>query len=124
MTQPYLFPGSPALAKFPMRLVIVESPYRADNQTDREENEKYANECLQDCLSRGESPYASHLLLTRVLNDDDAKERAHGMNAGQSWLRVAEAVAVYTDRGISEGMKAGIRSAELHGVPIEYRSLG
>ena len=60
---------------------------------------------------------------SQILNDDDRDERAHGINAGHAWLHLADAVVVYTDHGISAGMEAGIRLAELHGKPVEMRSI-
>lgn len=104
-----------------MRRVVLESPFQGDVQA----NLTYARACLRDCLSRGESPIASHCLLTQegVLNDLDPVERAVGINAGHAWMHVCDAVVVYADRGISKGMEAGIRSASFHGIPVEYRKL-
>jgi hypothetical protein len=104
-----------------MRRVVVESPFAGDIDA----NMKYARACIRDCLMRGESPVASHLLLTQdgILDDTNPIERAVGINAGHAWMHGAHAIVVYTDRGISEGMKAGIRSAEFHRLTIEYRSL-
>lgn len=104
-----------------MRRVIVESPFAGDIAG----NTFYARECVRDCLRRGEAPIASHLLLTQpgILNDDDPNERLLGINAGLAWLAGAQATVVYTDRGISNGMRHGIRAAEAAGVPVEYRSL-
>lgn len=104
-----------------MRHVILESPYAGDVAA----NVDYARACVRDSLLRGEAPLASHLLYTQpgILNDDDRDERAHGINAGHAWLHLADAVVVYTDHGISAGMEAGIRLAELHGKPVEMRSI-
>lgn len=103
-----------------MRLVIVESPYAGDVVA----NVDYARACLADCLRRGEAPLASHLLYTQVLDDDDPDERKAGIAAGLAWGRVADATVVYTDRGISRGMAAGIGRAVADGRPVEYRTLG
>jgi len=105
-----------------MRRVILESPYAGDVEV----NTEYARKCLRDSLARGEAPIASHLLYTQpgVLLDDDVGERQWGIDAGLSWLPVAEATVVYTDRGVSNGMKLGIKRAEDMGVPVEYRSIG
>lgn len=105
-----------------MRRVVLESPFQGDTAA----NLTYARACLRDCLMRGESPIASHCLLTQegVLNDADKFERAAGINAGHAWMHGAHAVVVYTDRGISSGMEAGIRVAAFHGIPVEYRSIG
>lgn len=107
-----------------MRLVIVESPYRG-NVFQRWLNRRYARRCIRDCLLRGESPYASHLLYTQpgVLRDHVAEERKLGMNAGWEWMLKAHAVVIYEDRGISGGMHSAIQLAKTFGVPVEYRSL-
>lgn len=109
------------LAPHQMRRVIVESPYAGDVEA----NLTYARAACLACLKRGESPYASHLILTQVgiLDDLVGIERALGLNAGQAWQFGAHALVVYQDRGISEGMKAAINSAESKGLPIEYRNL-
>lgn len=105
-----------------MRLVIVESPYAGDVKT----NVRYARRCMADCLARNEAPYASHLLYTQpgVLDDDVPGEREAGIQAGFAWRHVAEATVVYTDYGISGGMKYGIKDAEKRGSPVEYRTIG
>lgn len=109
------------LAPRDMRRVILESPFAGDIAA----NEQYARACVRDALLRGEAPLASHLLYTQpgILNDSDSNERAHGINAGHAWMHLADAVVVYIDRGTSSGMSAGIRLAELSGIPIEYRSI-
>jgi len=105
-----------------MKLVILESPYAGDV----ERNLEYLRACLRDSLLRGEAPIASHGLYTQpgVLDDQNPIERSLGIDAGLAWRRVAEKSVVYTDLGISSGMKYGIRAAEEAGVPVEYRSLG
>jgi len=100
-----------------MKRVVIESPYRGDTAT----NERYAECCLIDCLARGEAPFASHLLYTRVLRDCDGRERAVGMIAGWAWYRGADLCAVYQDCGISDGMTRGIEAARANGVPVQYR---
>ena len=89
--------------------VIIESPY---NGTPEEiaENVQYVILAMRDCLKRGEAPFASHLMYTRVpdgnhISDDEP----------------ADKTVVYTDRGISRGMKYGIANAEKAGREIEYR---
>lgn len=108
-----------------MRLVVLESPYGADTDGQIRANIDYARACVRDCLNRGESPIASHLLFTQpnILDDRKSEERALGMKAGWAWVTVADMVVVYTDYGISSGMKDGIEHAQILGVPIEYRTL-
>ncbi|MFY9457510.1 MAG: hypothetical protein WAP23_01080 [Candidatus Spechtbacterales bacterium] len=104
-----------------LRRVIVESPFAGDV----ERNLEYARKCMHDCLMRGEAPFASHLLYTQpyILDDEIPEERNLGIQAGLAWGSVAEATVVYTDLGISEGMKRGIARAKSEGRPVEYRSL-
>lgn len=104
-----------------MKRVVLESPFAGDF----EGNIKYARACVADCLKRGEAPLASHLLYTQpgILDDTKPEERKLGINAGFTWNVLAETVVVYTDRGMSSGMKAGIALATENGIPIEYRTL-
>lgn len=103
------------------RLVILESPYAGDIQR----NVAYARACLRDCLMRGEAPMASHLLYTQdgVLDDNNPQERALGIAMGHVWIAKADAVVVYTDLGLSTGMKMGIEAASAVGTVIELRTL-
>lgn len=107
-----------------MRRVVVESPY-AGNLIQRWFNRRYARACLRDSLSRGEAPIASHLLYTQpgVLRDGDPGERQWGINAGLVWGELADATVVYTDRGISKGMRYGIDHAIRSGRKVERRTL-
>ena len=98
--------------------VIIESPFQ-----DKLSNQDYARKCMADSLSRGEAPYASHLLYPQCLSDADAEQRQQGMSAGWVWMEVADLVAVYTDKGITPGMRAGISHATQHAIEVEYRQL-
>lgn len=100
--------------------VIVESPF-AGGFT----NVKYARECVLDCLSREESPYASHLLYTQkgLLDDTIPEQRRRGIAAADNWLEVTDYVAVYCDNGITRGMVIGIVKAAKLGKPIHLRWL-
>lgn len=88
-------------------------------------NVAYARAALHDCLRRGEAPFASHLLYTQagVLDDTVTDERTLGIEAGLAWKRVADVSVVYTDLGISEGMRLAIARALARGRPVEYREL-
>jgi len=105
-----------------MTRVIVESPYAGN--VDR--NLRYLRAAMRDCILRGETPYASHALLTQegVLLDEVPEERARGIEAGFAWRAVAHKTVVYTDLGYSRGMLAGIAHAESIGHAIEERQLG
>lgn len=102
-----------------MQFVILESPFAGDFAKNRE----YANQCLRDCLLRGEAPFASHILYTEALDDTKPNERELGIEAGLMIGKHASRTVVYTDFGISKGMKYGIQHARAHNRPVEYRSL-
>lgn len=100
--------------------VIVESPFAGGFA-----NVKYARECVKDCIYRGESPFASHLLYTQkgLLDDRLPDERAKGIDAALGWLEVADYVAVYMDLGVTPGMVVGIVRATKLGKQIRLRWL-
>lgn len=102
-----------------MKRVVIESPYAGNI----ERNEAYARAALLHSLKLGEAPLASHLLYTQVLDDTDPEERKLGMEAGWAWTLVANAVVVYIDLGISDGMQLGIDAAKSAGVRIEMRTI-
>lgn len=108
-----------------MKRVLIESPYKADTPEQIARNVAYAREACRDCLSRGESPYASHLFFTQdgILNDAVPSERRLGIDAGLAWGSAAELTVVYIDLGVTEGMVEGIKRAEAEGRPVEERTL-
>jgi len=105
-----------------MRKVILESPFAGDVN----KNIRYARACVRDCVTRGDAPIASHLLYTQpgILNDDIPEERQLGIDSGLAWGTEAAATVLYTDLGVSRGMKYGIERAEKEDRPIEKRSIG
>lgn len=105
-----------------MKKVIIESPLAGDVGR----NIDYAKRAMADSLSRGEAPFASHLLYTQtgILDDTVPAERIQGINAGLEWGDVADLVAVYADLGISSGMKYGIDRHRREGREVEIRYIG
>lgn len=102
-----------------MRQVFVASPYRGDVSA----NTEYAIKCGQDCIRREEAPIIPHLYLTQILNDDVPAERLQGMRIGHAHLANCDAIAVYLDRGMSDGMRDDLMMARHYGVTIEERRL-
>ena len=105
--------------------ILIESPLASPTETGLGLNQLYGRAALRDSLLRGEAPMASHMLYAQryVLDDTNPAEREIGMLAGFSWLPMVDHVAVYIDRGISNGMREGISRAEALGLDIEERSL-
>lgn len=98
--------------------VIIESPFAGGFA-----NVKYSRECIRDCLDRGESPFASHLLYTQkgILDDTRPEERKRGIDAAVGWLEVADYVAVYMDLGVTPGMVIGVCRAAAIRKPLRLR---
>lgn len=108
----------------PVRRVCIESPLRGLHGGKIERNVMYADAAMYHSLRRGEAPFLGHLLYPRVLNDAIELDRAFGIAAHTTWLRAADMIAVYTDLGISDGMRHAIDLAYSIGISVEYRYLG
>ena len=100
--------------------VIIESPFAGAFS-----NVRYSRECIRNCLDRGESPFASHLLYTQkgILDDAIPDERRRGIEAANGWLEVADYVVVYMDLGVTRGMLIGVAKAAKLNKPIHLRWL-
>lgn len=106
-----------------MKLVIIESPFKASVFYTEEQNRAYLNQCILDCIQRGESPYASHKMLVDSLDDANPEQRNQGIEAGFAWAKQADKAVFYIDHGVSRGMlMAAYRHGEA-GLEIEVRSL-
>lgn len=111
-----------------MKLVIIESPYKGDVSR----NKRYLQACIRDCIKRGESPYASHQMLTDALDDNDPEQRKIGISAGLAWrkalyisntgLRRVTPV-FYFDLGWSDGMTHARKMYLEENVFFELRKL-
>lgn len=111
--------GPPEVSK----RVIIESPYGAADATGVAANVAYLQRCIRHAvLVCGESPYASHQMLTQALDDRNTSERNAGIEAGFLWRYAAEMTAVYLDRGLSRGMVLGIQDALKKNRPVELRA--
>ncbi len=101
------------------KLVFIESPYAGDI----EKNSRYALEALLDSIVKGEAPFASHLLYTQVLDDTKYDQRLLGLKCASAFRAKCQLLAVYTDLGISPGMKLGMDHAQSLGIDIVFRRL-
>lgn len=89
---------------------------------------------MEDSVKRREAPFASHLLYTQATKgwakEIEAGEdpthwitRDDGIRCGSAWRRIAAKTVLYTDRGISSGMRKALDEAEGLGQPVERRML-
>lgn len=106
--------------------VVIESPCKAQPESTWDDHQQYLRRCLQDSIGKNEAPIASHGLFAfpGIFDDADPLDRALCMDAGWAWIPHAEKLCVYTDYGITEGMRRAINIAHLHGIPVSYRQLG
>ena len=95
--------------------VIIESPFAGNVPLNR----AYLQACIRDCLGRGETPYASHQMLTWALDDLKPEERELGISSGlemRDFIRANGGKSVYyVDLGWSAGMtlaKGSLSNAE------------
>lgn len=103
---------SPDLHSRSWKRVAIESPY--SGQVAR--NMEYLQRCILDCLARYETPYASHQMLTKALNDLDPEQRKAGIEAGIQMSLGLDQRIFYLDYGWSDGMyeaKARYESAKV-----------
>lgn len=109
-----------------LKRVVLESRFAAQDVKGLLINKRFTIACIRDCFLRGEAAYASHVIYAQshILDDYVSSERALGIQAGFNWGDCGEKTVVYTDLGISGGMKLGIEHAESVGREVEYRKLG
>jgi len=107
------------------RFVIVESPYAGTTAKEINLNLRYLRLCMNDCIMRGEVPYASHGLYTQrgVLRDNVPGDRKLGMNCGFAVRERFDFSAFYTDLNLSSGMDDGVADGDSKSFPKEYRKL-
>lgn len=104
--------------------VIIESPY-AGNKEEIIRNENYARSAAIDCLSKGEIPFASHILYTQkgILDDKKPAQRRLGIEAGLTFGEICGKSVLYSDLGMTEGMVEGIEKAKNSGRNVEIRQV-
>lgn len=106
--------------------IIIESPFDG-NERSRSENLKFARACMADSLERGEAPVVFHKLYPRAAGGplpETAEGRQRGMDAAQNWFDVAEKLVVYSDLGVTSGMKKAIaKASSSQRATVEFRTL-
>lgn len=115
-----------------MKTVIIESPYAGDI----DKNIDYAWKCVRDSCSRGEAPFASHLLYTVAVDkqkyaqealgttdDEHWISREEGLKRCEAWRSVAHKTVFYIDLGYSSGMIRAKEHALKMGQEIEERKI-
>lgn len=100
--------------------VVIESPYKGDIKL----NIRYLEACIRDSVYRGETPYASHKMLTVALNDADPEERELGIQCGLEMSSRLDKHVFYTDLGWTEGMRKAYDFCVRSNKAYEVRQIG
>lgn len=99
--------------------VVIESPYAGDVKRNR----AYLEICIRNSVYRGETPYASHKMLTDALDDSIPEERDLGIACGLELRRRADLRVFYIDLGWSGGMLAAKKLYDAEGLEYEERKI-
>jgi hypothetical protein len=111
-----------------LQAAVIESPLAHPTAAGRRRHARYLDACIADALRRGETPYASHRMLTGALDDLMPDEREAGIAAGFRmaevlWFGSGAARVFYMDEGMSGGMNRGLKHAIMIGQRIERRTV-
>jgi len=87
-----------------MEVAYVISPYRGIDG-DYGKNEQYTLKAAGYLISQGFIPVVPHLYLPRILDDNDEKQRERALQCGLKLLEKCDFAIVFSDLGISEGMR-------------------
>ena len=89
-------------------LVFICSPLRGDYIENQKRAKGYCRE-------------APHVYFTQFLDDTVESERILGIDCGIALLDKCSEIWIYTERGISDGMKTEIEHAKQKGIKLVWR---
>lgn len=99
--------------------VFICSPYSGKDYYEMKANTLDAILYCKYAFSRNASPFCSHLLYPRILNDNNPDERLLGLSTGIKYLEVCDEIWCFVKDGyISEGMRLEIDAAKKQGMRI------
>jgi hypothetical protein len=111
-----------------LKPVIIESPYAGKNPVHYRRNIAYLHRIIQDCLARGEVPFASHGFYPGALDDTIPEQRKAGIEAGFKTAEFFHALGGFRifcrDRNTSTGMVFGEQHSDNIGMLRIDRSFG
>jgi hypothetical protein len=102
-----------------VKTVAIESPIAGQLERNRE----YLKRCILDCLGRGETPYASHAVLTLALDDTDPEQRREGLLMGLCMSATLDQRVFFIDYGWSSGMVAARHFYDDNGLSYVERTI-
>lgn len=106
------------------KTVVIISPFMAEDPSKKDRFYNYAKRCAKDSMNRNEAPLVSHVFYYDMLGSSSvALERDMGFNSQLAWIRKCDLVVVYSDFGITQGMKAAIDYAKFKNKKVELRTI-
>jgi hypothetical protein len=97
-----------------MKKVFICSPYAGLIAR----NINVARELCRKVVELGHAPFAPHLFYPQFLDEYKQSDRDAGIQCGLAWMAQCDEVWIYTDNGISDGMKSEIEHAKKLGKPV------
>lgn len=100
-----------------MKKVFICSPYANNEYHTVAENIAIAQTVCRVALLQGYAPYAPHLYLPNILDDENPHERKHGLQIGLQFLK--ECDELWAVGGfMSSGMQEEIEFARENGIRV------
>lgn len=100
--------------------VFICSPYAGDV----EHNKALAEFLCEQAIEAGLAPFAPHLYLPQILNDNDPGERAIGIDCGLAYLRCCDYFWASSPDGLPTwGMQQEMHAAKKIGLKVSVLTL-
>lgn len=104
------------------KTAVIISPFMVEYPSKKDLFYRYAKRCAQDSMRRNEAPLVSHVFYYDLFGYSTvAIERDLGFNSQLAWIRKCDLVVVYSDYGMTQGMKAAVDYAKFKNKKIEFR---
>ena len=102
-------------------IAFISSAYRGPSVFAEQDNARIAQAMSLYAMKQGYAPFASHLLYTQFLDDQNPQHRQFGISMGHEFMHMASIMYVYQPHTeISTGVRGDVLLATEHCVHIEY----
>jgi hypothetical protein len=95
-------------------LIYICSRYRANTSEEFERLLSYTKEKAKEQVELGNDVIVPHLYYPRFLDDNNEHERNIGIKSAISLMKYCDIILVCIKYGISEGMLAEIKEADIY----------
>ena len=98
-----------------MKIVFVCHPWKGKHEFE----EATKRICWHLAMKEDIVPFSPALLYNTFLNDDILEQRMKGINCGLNLLKKCDAIYIYKQNGVSDGMKAEENEAIKSGLEVK-----